>query len=68
MSKIMQIIKFITFILTLWYSISIFSRLFILAVGIKYNRSDVARPITKGEFMLWAIFSGTFIYLQWFIK
>jgi hypothetical protein len=62
----MQIIKFISLILALYFTFSVVVRAYIITLSVKYNRTNLqGGQVTVLRLLLWALSVGTFIYLQW---
>jgi hypothetical protein len=62
----MQVIKYLSLILALYFTFSVVVRSYIITLSVKYNRTNVTgAQITIIRLFLWALSVGTFIYLQW---
>lgn len=60
----MIILKIFCLICSLYFTVSITLRTVMLHAEVKYGRKTDSPPITTLWVISWAIFTGTFIYLQ----
>lgn len=64
----MQVIKYLSLIAALYFTFSIVVRSYLIALSLKYNRTNLqGGQITVLRLLLWAFSTGTFLYLQ-FLK